>query len=125
MKKTILFLLIILALFSLVGCGKDKPLKPANFDISGSWEYTMTTEGSEDIYDSGTITFTGTPEAGEYTLLNIYEVEYTGTYKVTKISIMLSGDTEVQGSFVDANHIIGTWGDDATNGRWTAVRLTE
>jgi len=122
--KKIIPLFIFLSLF-LVACGGDKPPEPATYDISGTWEYTMTVEGSEDIYDSGTINFTGKPASGEYTEINFYEIEYTGTYLVTKISVMLNGDTEVQGSFTDPTHLIGAWGDDETNGRWAAVKIEE
>ncbi|MBT3322373.1 MAG: hypothetical protein HN392_08830 [Anaerolineae bacterium] len=122
--KKLIFILISLSLL-LTACGKESPPEPASFDITGTWEYTMTTEGSEDIYDSGTITFTGNPDTGEYIELNFYEIEYTGTYLVTKISVILAGDTEIQGSFTNENHMIGAWGDDDTNGRWEATRITE
>ena len=128
MKK--LFLLMILSILFLSGCGSKKPLT-AEYDITGTWEYTMSELDQQDtVYDTGTITFTGTPTEGTYTLVNYYEIEYSGSYIVNKVVFGLDGGEEfrVKGSFPDADHLFGTWesGDSreigGTGGLWTAVR---
>ncbi len=124
MKKIIL-LLTLLALF-LAGCGdKNEELYPPTYTITGEWEYTMSELDQQDTaYDSGTITFTGSASEGTYTLLNFYEIEYTGTYVVSNIAFSLEGDDGlvVQGSFPEPGHLFGTWENDETGGLWTAVQ---
>jgi hypothetical protein len=63
------FILLFCALlFS--ACSSKEP----NFDIRGEWTYTMTsTDGN--IYDNGTIAFSGEPTHGTYRQVNIYQVE--------------------------------------------------
>ncbi len=122
MKKWML-LLTLLSIF-LSGCGSKKPLS-ADYDITGTWEYTMSELDHQDtVYDAGTITFNGTPTEGRYTLINYYEIEYGGSYIVNKVVFGLDGGEEfrVKGSFPDEDHLIGTWESDTGGGLWTAER---
>jgi hypothetical protein len=117
-------LLIVAVLFLVVGCAPQNApsAEPsAMFDVVGEWDYTMTNSDGNN-YDDGTIKFTGTATQGEWTLVNFYEVEYTGSYTVSGDGISLTGDETWQGRFVDGSHISGTWQKDDANGTWSAVR---
>ena len=93
------------------------------YDIRGTWEYTMAVSDGN-TFDSGTITFSGSPEEGTYLEINIYEVDYDGEYQVDGISLTLSGDENWQGTIEDASNMNGTWEhlDEDFSGTWTAVR---
>ena len=84
-KNQIHFLFVLLVLLSLSACAPK-----ADFDIRGSWDYTMTDE-SGNQYDIGTISFYGSDTKGNYTQLNIYDVEYIGEYTVSGSELKLSG----------------------------------
>lgn len=129
MKKiTPLFILIALLLSSLLlsGCNtKNDELYPPTYAITGEWQYTMSELDQQDtVYDTGTITFTGTASEGTYVLRNFYEIEYSGTYVVSNIAFSLEGEDGliVQGSFPEPGHLFGSWESDGTGGLWTAVR---
>lgn len=120
-KHTILF---IVAVIFLTGCGSQSAANtevPPAYNILGEWEYTLiATDGN--TYDSGTITFTGTSSQGNWTLLNFYEIEYTGSFTVNGVVINLTGDGTWQGQIVDASHMNGTWQNNEASGKWTAVK---
>jgi len=124
MKKIILLLVLLTLL--LTGCGgKSDELYPPTYTIAGEWEYTMSKLDQQDtVYDSGTITFTGSPAEGTYTLVNFYDIEYSGTYVVSNIAFSLEGadGLVVQGSFPEPGHLFGTWESDDAGGLWTAVQ---
>lgn len=126
MKKLIpLFILFSLLL---TACGGSEEMAPATYDITGTWEYTMSELDHQDtIYDTGTITFVGDLGAGEYSLINFYEIEYTGTYIVSKIQFLFTGQdgSLIQGSFTDPTHLIGGWETEETGGLWTAVKQVD
>lgn len=123
MKKLILFALLFTLL--LTGCG-DKTPPPADYDITGTWEFRMSKHDSQDeTYDSGTITFTGEPDGGEFILVSENGLEYTGTYIVSGIafSFETGEDFIIQGSLPNENQLFGTW--EVTRyegGLWTANR---
>lgn len=122
------FILIALLLSSLLlsGCGaKNDELYRSTYPITGEWQYTMSAPNQQDtIYDTGTITFTGTASEGVYVLRNFYEIEYSGAYVVSNIAFSLEGEDGliVQGSFPEPGHLFGSWESDGTGGLWTAVR---
>ncbi|MBI3168595.1 MAG: hypothetical protein HYZ22_08965 [Chloroflexi bacterium] len=121
--KKIRPLLVLIALLSIASCTAQpaKNTEPAAYDILGKWEYTLTTpDGNE--YDNGTMEFTGTSDQGNWTQLNFYNVEYTGTYSVTGDAISLVGDATWQGHFVDTTHMSGEWQNNEASGEWTAVK---
>ncbi len=128
MKKII----VLLALLSLLlaGCGSDDKPLTADYDITGTWEYTLHQDDMEDTtYDNGTITFSGVPTEGTYTLINFYDIEESGTYLVDRLVFGINGGDEfrVKGSFTDADHLLGTWesGDSrklGVGGLFTATR---
>jgi len=123
MKKTA-FLSIVLVVLFVVGCAPQvvpSAEASAAFDIVGEWEYTMTKSDGNN-YDNGTITFTGTPNQGDWTLVNFYEVQYSGSFTVSGDAISLTGDETWQGRFTDSSHMEGTWQKDDANGTWTAIR---
>lgn len=116
-------LLFLVALLSIAGCTAQpaKNTEPAAYDILGTWEYTLTTpDGNE--YDTGTMEFTGDSNQGNWTQLNFYDIEYTGTYTVSGDSISLAGDATWQGHFIDSTHISGQWQNNEASGEWTAVK---
>lgn len=122
--KKIASLLVLVVLFFVVGCAPQNTPSPeasATFDVVGEWEYTMT-KSDGNTYDNGTIRFTGSSTQGEWTLVNFYEVEYTGTYTVSGDVISLTGDETRQGRFTDGSHIGGTWQKDDANGTWSASK---
>jgi hypothetical protein len=113
---TILFLCLSLALI-LAACQT-----PSDHDIRGAWQYTLIANDGN-VYDSGTITFSGSPARGTYLQLNIYEIEYDGEYQVSGANVSLSGSETWQGAFVDANQITGTWQhENGYSGTFSAVR---
>jgi len=120
----ILTLFVFIVLFSSAGCTAKPETgagKSATYDIAGNWEYTLTTPDGN-VYDDGTLEFTGTLSQGDWTQFNYYEIEYSGTYTVNGDRISLAGDETWQGRFVDATHITGRWQNDEAGGDWTAVR---
>jgi hypothetical protein len=122
--KKIRSLLVLIALLSAVGCTVKfdaNEITPAAHNIVGEWEYTLTASDGN-VYDNGTIEFTGDPNQGNWTLLNFYKIEYSGTYTVNGNTISLVGDENRDGSFVDATHITGQWQNDEADGEWTAVK---
>jgi len=96
---------------------------PANdYNIVGVWAYTMAQEG--EIWDSGTITFTGTTASGAFTQNTVHNAEYTGTYTVSGNAVSLKGPEDWTGTFSDANTMSGTWtsNDTPDTGAWTMTR---
>ena len=122
--KKIRSLLVLIALLSITGCTAE-PAKnteiPAAYDILGKWEYALTTPDGN-VYDNGTMEFTGTLNQGNWTQLNFYNIEYDGTYTVTGDAISLAGDETWQGHFVDSTHMSGQWKNNEASGEWTAVK---
>lgn len=95
----------------------------ADYDIQGEWVYTMIAVDGN-TYDTGTITFSGSPTEGTFVELNIYAIEYTGEYKVNGTSVTLTGDEGWRGSFIHQNRMSGTWEhDDGFSGTWQAERV--
>jgi hypothetical protein len=122
--KKIVFALILTTLFSIAGCTTNPETNtgaPAMYDITGEWEYTLTTPDGN-VYDDGTIEFRGTPNQGDWTQLNFYNIEYTGTYTVSGDALSLAGDATWQGHFVDAAHLSGSWQNNEASGEWTAIK---
>lgn len=116
-------LLVLIVLLSVVGCG-SKPetnVEAPTYNIVGSWEYTLTTQNAN-IYDDGTMEFTGDAMQGNWTQLNFYEIEYEGTYTVSGDTISLAGDENWTGRIVDETHMTGEWQNNDASGEWTAVR---
>ena len=109
--------LTLIVLLGLTACGGS-----ADFDIRGTWEYTMiATDGN--TYDHGTITFSGNPSKGSYLELNIYLVEYEGEYQIKGTTLTFTGDESWQGAVESANQMSGTWQhDDGFSGTFTAMR---
>ena len=123
MKKMVTLLIAAVAFF-VVGCAPQvtpSAETSATYDVVGEWEYAMT-KSDGNLYDDGTIRFTGTATEGEWTLVNFYEVEYSGSYTVSGDVISLTGDETWQGRFTDDSHISGTWQKDDANGTWSTVR---
>lgn len=122
--KKIRSLLVWVALLSVAGCTVNpEPAAeiPAAYDIVGTWEYILTTPDGN-VYDEGTIEFTGTSNQGDWTLLNFYDVEYAGTYTVIGDTISLVGDETWQARFADETHITGQWQNEEASGEWTATK---
>lgn len=124
MKK--LILLLILFTLLLTGCGGDKVPPPSTFDVTGTWEFRMSEHDKQAIdYDTGTITFTGEPDGGEFTLLSDKGLEISGIYIVSGIAFSFETDQDfvIQGSFPDEDNLFGSW--EVTRnigGLWTAER---
>ena len=118
MKKiTFHFLFVLLIIISLSACAPK-----ADFDIRGTWEYTMTGDDGNQ-YDIGTISFDGSDAKGNYTQLNIYDVEYIGEYTVSGSELKLSGYENWQGTMSSMNNMSGTWQhDDGAQGTFEASR---
>ncbi len=100
------------------GGGSSNPTGPTptptpSYTIIGTWNYTEI--AGTTARDRGTITFTGSPSVGSYTLRNFYDIEYFGTFTVTNSIIRLQGTKLWTGAFGDANNIAGTW-QTAENG---------
>ena len=128
MKK--ITLLVALFAILLTGCRSFEPDTP-DFDITGTWEYSMSKLDEQDeVYDAGTITFSGTPSEGTYLFVNTQGEEMTGTYVVSRVVFGLDGGDEfrVKGSFPNADNLFGTWesgdsrGTVGKGGLWTAER---
>lgn len=122
MKKTVvLFMLVAIVL---TGCGGQTTAStkaPPAYNILGEWEYTLIAADGN-TYDSGKIIFTGESNQGSWTQLNFYEVEYRGTFTVNGSAINLTGDGIWQGQISDASHMNGTWENNETSGKWTAIK---
>jgi len=117
MNKRLPFLLLFLLCLTLTACAPK-----TEFDIRGEWQYTMI-DSSGNTYDSGTITFSGTPEKGTYLQINIYDVAYEGAFTVKGSDIQLSGYETWGGTVLDVNTINGNWEhDDGANGTFQANR---
>ena len=112
-----LFIMLFLTLLTLTACTPK-----ADMDIRGEWAYTMIdTKGK--TWDEGTITFSGSPEEGTYLQINIYEVDYEGTYTVSGNAIKLNDYESWKGEVTDANTMNGTWPqEDGGTGTFTATR---
>lgn len=96
----------------------------ADYDIRGTWDYTMALEDGN-IYDQGTITFTGETTKGTYVQVNIYTVEYEGEYTVKGSDLKLTGDETWQGVLTSAVEMAGTWVHEGeARGTWMAVKQT-
>lgn len=96
----------------------------ADYDIRGTWEYTLTAADGN-TYDAGLVTFNGEAASGTLTEVNIYQVEYEGTYAVrgSAVEIVVDGDEIWKGSFSGDAAMSGTWeGPDGAFGTWTATR---
>lgn len=91
---------------------------PSSYSVLGTWSYTET-EGSS-ARDRGVIAFTGSSGSGSYTLRNVYDVEYSGTFTFTGNVLRLQGTKRWTGAFEDANRISGSWEDTLATG----VRVT-
>ena len=115
-SKTIILSLSIIILIVLCSCS------PATeYDIRGAWDFTMIYQDGL-FYDDGTITFSGSETSGTYRLVNYYEIEYEGEFKVNGVAITLVGDDNWKGNFIDANHLAGTWEAEDESGEWSATR---
>jgi hypothetical protein len=93
-------------------------------DIRGTWEYTLTAADGN-TYDSGLVTFSGEPASGKLTEVNIYQVEYEGTYTATgsAVEIVVNGSEVWKGSFSGDAALSGTWqAPGGASGTWTATR---
>jgi hypothetical protein len=123
--KKLIPLLILLALL-ITGCGAKKDPPPATFDVTGTWEFRMSEHDKQAIdYDTGTITFTGTPDGGEFTLSSDNGLEISGIYIVSGIAFSFETDIDfiVQGSFPDEDNLFGSWEVSRDKGGlWTAER---
>ncbi|MFN2144847.1 MAG: hypothetical protein ACK2T7_05815 [Anaerolineales bacterium] len=134
MKQLKLILLAASLLIVLTACSAAEPLAeppadaaPPAYSLQGTWDYTFyyETDGTQDTYDLGTFTFTGSDSNGDLLMLNIYAVEYEGTYSVEGNTVLMqtTGET-IQGTFTDATHLSGTWVSDENDvsGTWEAVK---
>ena len=123
--KKLIHLLILFTLL-LTGCGGDKVPPPATFDVTGTWEFRMSEHDKQAIdYDTGTITFTGEPNGGEFTLLSDNGLEISGIYIVSGIAFSFETDQDfvIQGSFPDEDNLFGSWEITRDKGGlWTAKR---
>jgi hypothetical protein len=118
MKKYILhYLAVTIVFLGLSACAPK-----ADYDIRGTWDYTMISlDGNQ--YDIGTITFDGSDSKGNYTQINIYNVEYVGDYQVSCSDITLTGYENWKGAFISENTMSGSWHhDDGTQGTFEASR---
>ena len=123
MKKLIpIFILFALLL---AGCGEKTP-PPAEFDVTGTWTFRMSERDQQDVtYDTGTITFVGVPDGGEFTLVSENGLEISGIYIVSGIAFSFETDQDfvIQGSFPDEDNLFGTWEvSREVSGLWTAER---
>ncbi|MBN2388190.1 MAG: hypothetical protein JXB85_14325 [Anaerolineales bacterium] len=94
------------------------------FDIRGTWSYTLLF-GDGVTYDAGMITFVGDPADGTCAEINIYQIDYEGSYHVrgVDVTIVINAVETWTGSFSDADHLGGTWeGPAGVSGTWTAAR---
>lgn len=98
-------------------CGRK-----ADYDVRGAWDYTMVAEDGN-IYDTGTITFSGEPGSGMFVQENIYSVLYEGEYTVKGVDIRLSGDESWEGILASATAMSGVWSHvGESKGTWTAIK---
>ncbi len=111
--RTTLLALLLTVVFS--GCDT-----PVDYDIRGTWNYTQYHMDSL-LYDNGTITFSGMPTHGDWTLYNFYDVEYVGTYTVRGTQVALEGEEQWSGNFIDKTHMEGNWRGEEDSGTWVAV----
>ena len=118
MKKTIKsVLLAVVCLICLSAC-----VPKADFDVRGTWTYTMTSDDGNQ-YDIGSITFSGSEIKGNYTQLNVYDVEYVGAYEVSGVELSLTGYENWRGSLNSAKAMSGVWQhDDGAKGTFEAAR---
>ncbi len=112
---TTLAALLLIAIFA--GCDQS-----AEYDIRGTWDYVQYHMETV-VYDNGTISFSGDPSGGTWTLYNLYDVEYIGTYHVNNTKVVLEGEEQWIGNFMDETHMEGSWQGEDDSGTWTATKL--
>jgi len=126
MKKLIPLFILLSILLTATACGGYEPPPPATFDVNGAWEFRMSERDQQDItYDTGTITFTGEPDGGEFTLISDNGLEIEGIYIVSGIAFSLETDQDfvIQGSFPNEDNLFGSWEVNRDiGGLWTAKR---
>ncbi|MEE4195582.1 MAG: hypothetical protein V2J07_10335 [Anaerolineae bacterium] len=116
-RKLLFAAMLITALF-LSAC------QSTEFDIRGTWTYEMT-DSNQNTYDAGAITFEGTPAKGTFRQVNIYDIEYEGTYRVKGTELILEGDEYWKATFLSADRFTGDWdhGEEGMRGTVEAVRV--
>jgi hypothetical protein len=114
---TRLTLFTLLLSLLLAGCSPT-----AEFDIRGDWNYTLIASDGN-VYDAGTITFTGKGTAGTYAEINVYQVAYKGEFSMQGKALLLTGDEIWKCTVADANNFSGTWSHaDGVSGTLIAIR---
>jgi hypothetical protein len=101
----------------LAGCAPK-----AEFDIRGDWNYTLTASDGN-VFDTGTMTFSGKDTAGTFVEINIYQVEYKGEFTMKGKDLQLTGEETWICTVADANSFSGTWKhNDGVSGTLIAIR---
>ncbi len=119
-KKNILFIpVILLLLFS--GCETSDDEESAVYDIRGTWTYAQYYAEGE-VYDAGTIVFSGDTEEGNYTGMDYYGNSFSGTYTVEGLDVHIAGSKVLTGEFNDNNNMEGTWLLEGDPEAWEAWR---
>lgn len=116
--KTTIFIIFLFILIGLSGCKKAQEL--ILYNILGTWNYSQSYSGG--TYDTGTITFSGTKSSGTFSLVNFYNITYTGNYTVNDNNITTTGSIEWNGKLTSDNNMSGTWNYNGETATWEANR---
>jgi hypothetical protein len=122
LRSSLLISLILLVV--LTACGTpadtDAPTMGDVIQIVGAYDYQMIEDGTDNVYDAGSIEFKGDKS---YHLVNFYEIVYEGSYTIANGGqLTTEGGIRWEGTFEDANTLRGTWVNDESSGTWIAIR---
>jgi hypothetical protein len=121
MMKHAFALTVVLSFCVLVSSCATAPFK-GPVDLQGTWGYTMT-DTYNNTYDNGIIRFEGEKLLGSWTIKNVYDIEYDGTWQIEGASLVLAGAETWRGTVTGPNSIEGTWSrENGDTGTWTARR---
>ena len=85
-------------------------------DIRGDWKYEYK-DMNFNVYDSGSISFSGSPVKGEYLVKNYYGYEYQGYYELKDGTYFITGSMNMELAQESKDKAQGTWKNGEDSGK--------